>query len=130
MGDVNWVDAAQVASGVAALAAVRLSVVTARTARRVPLTDAYMGAWQSILDVLTVATERRKEPPPEEDTDRLMRRFGAADDQLSVIEATLRVRLYGRAIRHDAKCLLIDTLYDNPEIREVGRYQLTLADMP
>ena len=98
MGDVNWVDAAQVASGVAALAAVWLSVVTARSARRVPLTDAYMGAWQSILDVLTVATERRKEPPPEEDADRLMRRFEAADHQLSVIEATLRVRLYGRAI--------------------------------
>jgi hypothetical protein len=129
MGDVNWVDAAQVVSGIAALAAVWLSVVTARSARRVPLTDAYMGAWQSILEVLTTATERREAPPPEAEADRLMRQFRAADHQLSVIEATLQVRVYGRAIRHDLTNLLIDVLYDDPDIREPGR-PLTLADMP
>ena len=126
----GWVNAAQVVSGFAALAAVWLAVVTARTARRVPLTDAYMGAWKSILDVLAVATEGRSEPPSEESADRLMRQFNAGDHQLSVIEATLRVRVYGRDIRHDLKNLLLDVLYDNPEIRQADIPRLTVADVP
>lgn len=96
----------------------------------VSVADAYMGAWQSILDVLAVATERRSEPPPEESADRLMRQFNAADHQLSVIEATLRVRVYGRAIRHDLTSLLVDVLYANPEIRQVDDRPLTLGDFP
>lgn len=124
------VDLAQVVSGFAALAAVWLAVVTARAGRRVPLTDAYMSAWQSILDVLAVATESRPEPPPEARADELLRQFNAADHRLSVIEATLRVRLYGRDIRHDLKNLLVDVLYDNPDIRGTDGRPLTLADFP
>lgn len=124
------VDLAQVVSGLAALAAVCLAVATARAGRRVPLTDAYMGAWRSILDVIAVATEGRSEPPPEERADELMRQFNAADHRLSVIEAMLRVRLYGRDIRHDLKSLLLDVLYDNPDIRGTDGRPLTLADMP
>ncbi|KQW45059.1 hypothetical protein ASC77_19960 [Nocardioides sp. Root1257] len=131
MTSSGWVDAAQVSSGFAALAAVWLSVVTARSARRVPLTDAYMGAWQSILDVLAIATDvSRSEPPPKDDSDRLLQRVRAADHQLSVIEATLRVRVYGRAIRLDLINLLIDVLYDNPEIRDIDGTWMTLEDMP
>lgn len=127
----NWVDAAQVVSGFAALAAVWLSVVTARSARRVPLTDAYMSAWQAILEVLSVATDpSRAEPLPEDEADLLMRQFRAADHHLSVIEATLRVRVYGRVIRHQLTNLLIDVLYDNPEIREASADRLTVQDMP
>lgn len=133
MRDVDvdkWVDVATVASGFAALAAVWLSVVTARSARRVPLTDPYMTAWQSILEVLSVATEGRDQPPHEDQADQLLRQFNAADYQLSVTEATLRVRVYGRAIRHDLKNLLIDVLYDNPDLRvTVDSHQLTLRTM-
>ncbi|MGY2702209.1 hypothetical protein [Nocardioides sp. HB32] len=128
MGD--WVNAAQVASGVAALAAVWLSVVTARSARRTPLTEPYMAAWRSVLEVLTVATESRDEPPPEQEADALMRQFRAADHQLSAIEATLRVRVYGRAIRGDLNNLLLDVLYDDPEIREPGDHPLTTEHTP
>lgn len=126
----QWVDAAQVASGFAALAAVWLAVVTARTSRRVPLTDAYMAAWQSILDSIAEATERREEPPPEVRADLLMRRYRSADHRLSVIEATLRVRVYGRGIRHDVHNLMVDLLYDNPDIRHNSSAQLTLSDFP
>ena len=116
----------------AALAAVWLSVVTARSARRVPMTDAYLEAWQSILDVLAVATERRKELPSVEEADALMRQYRAADHKLSVIEATLRVRVYGREIRHQLKNLLLDVLFDDPEIREAPEagFELTLAITP
>ena len=88
-----------------------------------------MSAWQSILDVVEEATEGRTEPPPEERADLLLRQFNSADNKLSVIEATLRVRVYGRQIRHDLKNLLIDVLYDNSEIRAPGR-PLSLADFP
>lgn len=125
----DWVDAAQVVSGFAALAAVLLAMVTVRAGRRAPLTDAYMGAWQSILDTVAVATESREKPPPDENADLLMRQFNSADHRLSVIEATMRVRLYGREIRHDLKNLLIDALYDNHDIRE-PRAALTLSDFP
>ena len=121
-------DAAQVVSGFAALAAVMLAMATAKAGRRTPLTDAYMGAWQSILDTVAVATESREEPPPDESADLLMRQFKSADHRLSVIEATIRVRLYGRDIRHDLKNLLLDVLYDNHDIREPG--VLTLSDFP
>lgn len=60
-----------------------------------------------------------------------MTRFNSADSQLSVIEATLRVRVYGRSIRFDLNSLLIDTLYDNPDIRAVPPHaSLTADDVP
>lgn len=124
----DWVAAAQVASGLAALAAVALAVSTARAARRVPMTDAYLGAWREVLMVLAAATERRDEPPPEDEADGLRRRFRDADHQLTAIEAALRVRVYGRAIRADLNNLLIDVLYDNPEVREV-RVDALMAEM-
>ena len=126
----KWVDGAQLVSGFAAIAAVWLAVVTARAGRRVPLTDAYMSAWQAILDVVEVAAEGKSEPPTEERSDRLLRQFNGADHKLSVIEATLRVRVYGREIRHDLKNLLIDVLYDNPDIRQVSARPLSLSEFP
>lgn len=125
-----WVSAAQIVSGVAALVAVWIGVVTVRSARRVPLTDTYMSGWQSIIDVLTVASERRESPPPEETADELIGRFRSADQKLAVVEATLGVRLYGREIRHDLHNLLVDVLYDNPNIRGAESVWLGLIDVP
>ena len=130
MNTNNWVDAAQVVSGFAALAAVWLAVVTARTSRRVPLTDAYLAAWQTILDVVEEASEARAEPPAEDRADLLMRRFKGADHTLSVIEAMLRVRVYARGIRSDLNNLVIDALYDNPDIRLAPSQPLNLPDFP
>lgn len=113
----NWVDAAQIVSGLAALVALRLSIVTTRAARRVPMTDSYLASWKAILDVIAVASEGRDAPPDEQTADALMRQFSAADHQLSVIEAMLRVRLYGRDVRSQLNNLLIDVLYEIPDIR-------------
>jgi len=118
-----------VVGGLAALAAVWLSVATAKAARRVPLTDSYMSAWRSILDVLAIAAEGRDRPPAEDEADRLMRQFRAADHQLSAVEASLRVRVFGRAIRSDLNNLLVTTLYDEPSLREPTVW-LTVADVP
>lgn len=126
----SWVDLAQVASGLAALAAVVLSVSTIRSARRVPLTNAYMEGWQGILDVLVIACENRDSPPPVDESDQLMRKFKAADHRLSVVEATVGARVYGGTIRLDLNNLLIDTLYDDPDIRTVGVRPLTTTDLP
>lgn len=126
----NLVDAAQVASGLAALAAVWLSVTTARAARRVPMTDAYVGAWQSILDVVTAAAAYREEPFPRDEAERHMRQFRAADKHLSAVEAALRVRVYGRDIRFDLHNLVVDVLFSAREAPEPVGHGLTVADYP
>lgn len=125
-----WVNAAQIASGIAALVAVWVAIRTASAGRRAPLADAYLTAWQSILEVAGTAAYDDDKPPSVERANALMKQFELADQRLTVIEATLGVRLYGRDARFDLANFVHSALFDDPEVRDAGTQPLSLSAIP
>lgn len=108
----DWVEAAQVASGVAAIVAIAISIRAVRAANRTPLADSYVRAWESIVGVVVKVANLGPDPLPHADAEALLHEFRVADQRLAVLESALRVKVYDRSIRHQVNNLLIDALFN------------------
>lgn len=113
----EWVDAAQVASGLAAVMALIFAATTVRASRRAPLAESYLRAWETILDIVVEASHGGPKAPDTDQAEKLLREYRSADQRLAVLEAALGVKAYGRDIRHDVHNILMDVLFEDTEAR-------------